>query len=396
MPWMEASAVYLREEFLALARQPDSNVAALCRRFGISRKTAYKWLRRCGPVGDAVSAPAVLVDRSRRPRSSPALTDASMQQQVCQLRERHRAWGGRKIHARLLALGQGGVPAPSTISDILRRHGLLDAQRSASHKPFIRFEHPAPNDLWQMDFIGHFATDAGRCHPLTVLDDHSRFCLGVRACENQTGKLVQKHLSSLFSTYGLPRRILCDNGSPWGASRTPESSADGDEDAVMHRHTWLSVWLMRLGVGVGHGRPYHPQTQGKDERFNRTVKAEAIGARRFIDNPDVQRYLDPWRDVYNLQRPHEALGMRPPATRYQPSTRDFPAKLPAIEYAPGDIVRMVRKDGYLKYKAKTYKISQAFAGCPIALRPTSIDGLLEVFFCHAKVGAIDLKRQNVN
>jgi transposase InsO family protein len=381
MPWMEASTVYLRQEFLALANQTDSNLAALCRRFGVSRKTAYKWLGRCGASGG--KDPAAALDRSRRPKSSPAQTAPEMEQRVCDLRRRHPAWGGRKIHSRLLALGHTDVPSPSTVTDILRRYCLLNTESSAIQKQFVRFEHPHPNDLWQMDFIGHFAMDLGRCHPLTVIDDHSRFCLGVRACENETGKTVQNHLTDLFRLYGLPWRILCDNGSPWGCDSE-------------RRHTWLSAWMIRLGIWISHGRPYHPQTQGKDERFNRTVKAEVIGTRRFANIPDVQSYFDPWRDICNLERPHEAIGMQPPATRYRPSPREFPQTLPAIEYSPGDIVRKVQKDGYLRYKTNNYKISQAFVGYPVGLRHTNIDGQLDVFFCHVKVASIDLKQQTQN
>ena len=152
-----------------------------------------------------------------------------MEQAACALRRRHPAWGGRKIHARLLALGHERqlVPAASTITDILRRHGLIDPVHAAKHKPFVRFEHARPNELtsassvepWQMDFVGHFPLDdggAGRCHPLTILDDHSRFCLVAAACANETGATVQRHLTNAFRRYGLPQRILSDNGSPWG------------------------------------------------------------------------------------------------------------------------------------------------------------------------------------
>jgi transposase InsO family protein len=373
---MEASTMRLRHEFVALANQPDSNLSALCRRFKVSRKTAYKWIDRCG-AGESID-PAKLADHSRRPHASPTQTDPEMEQRVCDLRHKRPSWGGRKIHTRLMAQGHQDVPASSTVTDILRRHGLLDPRESVRHTAYKRFEHPEPNDLWQMDFLGHFPIDSGRCHALTVLDDHSRFCIGVRACENETGKTVQKHLTDLFCIYGLPWRILCDNGSPWGCDSE-------------RRHTWVTAWLIRLGIRVSHGRPYHPQTQGKDERFNRTVKTEVIGTRRFADIHHVQQELDPWRDIYNLERPHEAIGMKTPATRYRTSIREFPATLPPIEYAPGDIVRKVQKDGTIEYKGKRYIISKAFIGNPVALRLSGIDGEMDVFFCHMKVARIDLK-----
>jgi transposase InsO family protein len=375
MPWMEASTMSLLHEFVALAKQPDANVRELCRRFGVSPKTAYKWIDRF----DSGGAEA-LAHRARRPLNSPGKTSDKAEAAICALRVEHPAWGGRKIHARLRALGHANVPSSSTVTDVLRRHGLLDAEKSVNHTAFRRFEHPYPNDLWQMDFLGHFATDTVRCHSLTVLDDHSRFCIALQACSDEKGATVQQVLTDRFRLYGLPKRIITDNGSPWGS--------DGD-----HRFTAFSAWLIRRGISVSHGRPYHPQTQGKDERFHRTLRAEAIAARRFTDPADVQRRYDPWRDIYNLERPHEALGMATPASRYQASRRQFHENLPAIEYAPSDVVRKVGPDGYFQYKKVTYKISQAFTNYPVALRPTSQDGILDVFFCHQKVAGIDLKRQ---
>lgn len=375
MPWMERSTMSLKRELVTLAKQPGANLRQLCRRFGVSPKTVYKWIDRFDEGG----APALL-ERSRRPHLSPTRTDDALERRVCEMRATYPAWGGRKIHARLLALGHMNVPAASTITDILRRNGLLNPDESVKHTPWIRFEHLHPNDLWQMDFLGDFATDKGRCYSLTILDDHSRFCIEVRACGDQKTATVQGHLIDRFRRYGLPRRILSDNGSPWGCP-------DG------HHFTHLSAWLIRLGIGVTHGRPYHPQTQGKDERFHRTLRAEAIGTRRFVDVTDVQLRYDPWRDVYNLERPHEALEMSTPARRYAPSPRQFTEALPPIEYAMSDVVRKPNKDGYFKYRNVSYKISQAFAGQPVALRPTNQEHIMDVFFCHQKIASIDLKEQ---
>jgi transposase InsO family protein len=365
----------LKAEFVTLAQNHNANIRQLCRRFGISPKTGYKWLERFRQGGSGA-----LADRSRRPHHSPERTSPQLQQQVCQMRERHPAWGGRKIHARLRALGQLQAPAPSTISDILRRQGLLDPRESIKHTAFKRFQHEHPNDLWQMDFMGHFAIDCGRCHTFTVLDDCSRFCLGVRACGDERRATVQQQLIALFRRFGLPRRILSDNGSPWGCDSE-------------HRYTVLGAWLIRLGISISHGRPAHPQTQGKEERFHRTLRAEAIGGRRFADLLEAQRCFDPWRDVYNRERPHEALGMATPASRYVSSARSYPESLPVIEYAPGDALRAVNKDGYFSYKGTSYKISQAFAGHRIALRPAQQDGIMKVFFCHQQVAAIDLRAE---
>src|SRR5262249_33415461 len=261
VPWKEVSAVSLRSEFCALASAEDANVRQLCRRFGVSPKTAYKWLGRHEREG-----PDGLADRSRRPHAPPTRTADEVEQEVLPLRDRHPAWGGRKLRRRLLDLGHAHVPSASTITEVLRRHGRLGPAAGAA-RDWQRFEHPQPNALWQIDFKGHFATAAGRCHPLTVLDDHSRSAVGLFACADQRRETVQARLAEAFRRYGLPLRVLCDNGPPWGSAESP--------------YTELGVWLLRLGVGVGHGRPYHPQTQGKDERFHRTLDVEVLQGQQF-------------------------------------------------------------------------------------------------------------------
>src|SRR5579872_1993809 len=257
VPWLSRSTMSLRKELVTLASQEGANKRALFRRYGIEPRIGYKWLKRYETEGDSG-----LADRSRRPRSSPDRTPAAMEEKIIGLRRRHPCWGGRKLRRRLVELGGEGVPSASTITAILKRHGLIDVSASDQHRAFQRFEKEKPNELWQMDFKGHFATEAGRCHPLTVLDDHSRFALTIRACTDEARQTVQQALSGVFRRYGVPERILADNGPPWGE---PEGG-----------WTVLAVWLLRLGIGLTHGRPYHPQTQGKDERFHRTLKAEVI------------------------------------------------------------------------------------------------------------------------
>lgn len=372
MPWKDVSLMSLRHEFVLLAQQPDVNLSLLAQRFGISRKTAYKWLHRYD-AGD----PAALANRSRRPRLSPTRTDDEIEQRILQLRDQHPAWGGRKLHTRLRALGEDNVPAPSTITAILRRHGRLDATRAGQLRDWQRFELPAPNDLWQMDFKGHFGlTDGNRCHPLTVLDDHSRYALGIIPCANEQTDTVRQALTTLFRRYGLPGRMLMDNGPPWG---------DGPE----HPYTPLTVWLLHLGVQISHGRPYHPQTQGKDERFHRTFKAEVLAAQTFGSVATCQRPFEAWRHVYNHERPHEALQMAVPASRYRPSPRPLPAELPAISYDRTDHVRRVQHGGWFTFRGQNYRLCRAFQGYPIALRATTQPDQWQVWFCNHRLGILD-------
>lgn len=375
MAWKECDRMASRREFAQLASVEGANVAELCRRFGVSRKTGFKWLARFRAEGDAA-----LADRSRRPTVFREPTSPEVERRVVELRDRHPAWGGRKLRARLLALGVLAVPAASTITEILRRHGRIDPAESEKRGPTTRFERERPNDLWQMDFKGDFAlTGGGRCHPLTVLDDHSRFSLCVRACPDVRTEGVRTALVDAFRRYGLPREMLCDNGSPFAA---PHGRAE---------HTRLTAWLLRLDVRVLHGRPYHPQTQGKEERFHRTLKAEAIAGRRFDTQAEAQRTFDAWREIYNFERPHEALEDKPPVSRYRPSERTFPETLSEIEYGPDDVVRRVDQRGQIRIRGRRWTIGEAFSGERIALRPTRIDGEIDVFYCFAKIGRIDLR-----
>lgn len=376
MPWSVNDAPSLRLEFVQLALQEGANRRALCRRYGISPRTAYKWIARYQALADAG-----LTDRSRRPQHSPCRTGQALEQLVIALRAQHPAWGARKLHRRLLDLGHCPLPAPSTITDILHRHGLVSPHSSQCAGHWQRFEHAAPNLLWQIDFKGHFDTATARCHPLTLLDDHSRFNLVLAACARPNTATVQHVLTAVFERYGLPARINADNGSPWGSSSQPE-----------HGITQLTVWLIRLGVRVSHSRAGHPQTNGKDERFHRSLQAEVLGGRTFAGLAQVQQALDAWRVVYNQQRPHEALGLATPISRYRPSQRQMPSCLPPIEYAPGDTVVQVRWDGRVDFAGRRLKVSNALHRQPIAFRPVAqVDGLYEVYFCHQRFMQCDLR-----
>jgi transposase InsO family protein len=374
VPWSEKSVMERRREFVMLFEQEGINRRELCRRFGISPQTGYELVRRYRQEGEAG-----LADRSRRPRQSPSRTPNEMEALVLSVRDAHPAWGGRKIGRRLRDLEREGVPSASTITEVLRRHQRLDADASAAREQPQRFERAAPNELWQMDFKGHFPMSRGRCHPLTVLDDHSRYALGIRACGDETEDTVQGELKAIFRCYGLPDRMLMDNGSPWGSSHAE------------HRYTRFELWLMELGIAVSHGRPYHPQTQGKDERFHRSLAAEAIGRRNFADLAACQQRFDWWRAVYNTERPHEALGLATPIACYRPSRRAFPETIEPYDYGPGVFLRRVDEDGWLSFRNHPLKLGRAFIRRQVALRPALPDGCFDVFFCGYNVARFDLR-----
>ncbi|STQ89008.1 Integrase core domain [Iodobacter fluviatilis] len=381
MPWMPVNIMSIRSEFVLLTLQDNCNFKALCQRFGISTKTGYKWRQRY------LDTPQEgFQDRSRRPKSSPTLTTAEIEALVVDLRQKHPVWGGRKRHRRLLELGHVDVPAPSTITNILHRHGLICAKASEQAQHWLRFEHDQPNALWQIDFKGNFNTAQQMCFPLTLLDDHSRFNLTLTACGQTTAAIVQTHLTDVFLRYGLPARINADNGSPWGS---PSDASHGISQ--------LSIWLIRLGIHVSHSRPGHPQTNGKEERFHRTLKAEVLNGRAFRDLAHVQHAFNDWRTVYNEQRPHEALGLATPITRYKPSLIAMPSALPEIEYGPNDQVITVGWGGEVKLQNHKFKVSSALHRLPIALRADSLnDGVFDLYFCHQHFGRIDLNTLQLN
>lgn len=255
MPWREVSVMEQRREFVGLAMQEGANRRELCRRFGISPETGYKWLGRWN-AGDQA-----LADRSRRPHVSPLRSAAEIEALTLALRDAHPMWGARKL-VRCLERDGHAAPAVSTVHAILVRHGRVPPPAGTPGQPYRRFEKEAPNLLWQMDFKGRMPlVDGTVCHPLTAIDDHSRYALCLSACLDERSSTVQERLEATFRRYGLPDAIFVDNGSPWG-------------DPAGERWTRLGVWLLKLGVAVLHSRPYHPQSRGKNERFHRTMKAE--------------------------------------------------------------------------------------------------------------------------
>jgi len=283
MPWKECTQMENRIEFIRLILQGAFSMAELCRRFGVSRKTGYKWWYRFQEEEFFG-----LEDRSRRPLNSPSKTCSKVEKIIIECRKKY-TWGARKLKTRLEAMGIEPIPASSTITDILRRNALIDPLASEKHTPFVHFEHEYPNDLWQMDFKGHFAMkNKKRCFPLTITDDHSRFNVALRACGNERTQTVKSELINVFRCYGLPKRILVDNGNPWGNN-------------LGHSYTVLVIWLFQLGIEVSHSRPRHPQTCGKAERFHRTLKAELLKGKDFRHLKNCQEHFDPWRECTALR-----------------------------------------------------------------------------------------------
>lgn len=372
MPWKETDRVSERREFVVMAEAGVVPFAELCRRFGVTRPTGYEWLSRW--VSDGADG---LVDRSRRPLTSPGKTPKAVEDAVVEVREEHKRWGGRKIRRVLQNRGFEKVPAASTITDILRRNDLLGAEPEP--RGFQQWERSGPNELWQMDFKGWFELDDRiRCHTFGVLDDHSRYNLSLAACDNEKTTTVQLHLRAAFRTYGLPDAILCDNGSPWGSDSN-------------YQWTSLGVWLCDLGVDVIHSRPFHPQTAGKEERFHLTLDWEVISTKNKWPNlGSVQTAYDSWRMVYNYERPHDSLDLDVPADHYQPSARPLPEKIPPVEYPEEYTVRKVSASAHISYKARKIRVGRAFIGQLVGIRATTTDGVFDINYRNKKIKTIDL------
>jgi transposase InsO family protein len=369
MPFKGVTA--MKEEFCRLALQPGANFRRLCRGFGISPTTGYTLLDRFRADGTGGLEP-----RSRRPHSSPGRTTPAIEAEVLVVRTEHPTWGGRKI-ARVLRNNGLASPAPSTVTAILRRHGV-PLGLSGTSRPWQRFTHEQPNDLWQMDFKGHFATRRGRCHPLTVIDDHSRYAVVLAACAGETTETVQAALAKAFQRCGLPWRILTDNGSPWG-------------DDAETKLTRLGVWLIEHDIGIVHTSPGHPQTNGKDERFNRTLGAELLAFRNFDDLTDAQDAFDRWRHLYNTKRPHDALGLDVPADRYVRSTRTFNETIMPYPYGPDDTVCRVDAGRWIRFQRYPIRVSRALVGKEVAVRPTATDGVYDIVFRTYTVKSVDCR-----
>jgi transposase InsO family protein len=308
-------------------------------------------------------------------------TPPEKEAKILGVREVHPAWGPRKIKQFLLNKGETDIPSKSAIGNILSRNGCVSETASRAATPYRRFQKESCNEMWQADFKGHFGMKNGqRCYPLTVLDDCSRFSLCVDAKGNEKREGVQKSFERLFCENGLPDILLCDNGNPWGNSQTTG-------------YTQFEVWLMDYGILPIHGRPLHPQTQGKDERFHRTMKTELLNLIEIENMKHAQRCFDRFRDCYNNERPHEALCMRVPSELYHKSLRKKPETIKPWEYPNEYIIRKVKSTGYFNYGNQGYFLSEAFGEKTIALRESSLENCLNVYYRGFRIARINMKER---
>ncbi len=343
MPWEVTHMNELRMAFASQVASNKQSISAVCRQFGISRKTGYKWLTRARESSDLP-----LVDRSRRPHGSPRRTCDELEQRVLATRLKFR-WGARKIRAYL---HREGVVLPSmrTVHQILKRNGQVIARQSKAIEPVQRFERSSPHELWQCDHKGPLEVERRPIHTLSVIDDHSRYLLALRVCLDRTMKTAFNILWDAFGEYGLPESILCDNA--FGTARFSPKSI-----------SWFESQLIRLGIRPTHGRPYHPQTQGKVERFHGSLEQELLPTIRRDTIEHFTADMTQWRcHVYNLIRPHEALGDEPPIQRFRPSPRKRPDRVPDVVYLQDAIVRKTAKGGDVSWRGFRILVGEGLAG----------------------------------
>lgn len=370
MPWGERKLTDLREEFVLAYLEGKVSMTVLCKEYGVSRKTGYKWLERYREGQQ-------LADHSRRPMHTPTRISEEMVALIVQTRLEHPAWGANKLLRILERQGAANLPSVSSVNNILHRNGLISPQISQKHQRYKSFARNKPNELWQMDFKGDFLLEDGqRCYPLTVLDDCSRYSLCLQALPNQRWEGVQRMLTSLFEEYGLPDALLSDNGPPWG----------GGQSGGM---TKFEVWMMLLDIVPIHGRALHPQTQGKEERFHRTMDDELLSLTRLKDMSDAQREFDQFRALYNTERPHQALGYDTPNEHYTVSIRRMPQKLEQPLYGADLPICKVEQNGFTKYNGDRLYIGTPLAGYYLAIENLP-DHCIRFRFANYEVAKFDL------
>ena len=377
MPWGARTVEETREGFV-LAAKRSSNFSALCREYGITRRTGYKWVRRA--TEDWKEGADRFANRSTTPKHKANKTSADTEERILRVRAENPAWGGKTIRKVLEDSGCEALPCVKTCCNILKRNGCIDPEESAKHKPYQRFEREACNQLWQTDFKGDFQLlDGSRCFPLTILDDHSRFSVMIDAKPSTLG--VKESFRQAFLSFGMPEAVLSDNGSQFAGFRGG--------------YTSFERWLMDHEILPIHGRIMHPQTQGKIERFHRTMNQELLKNNRFADLNDADLQLQNWRRKYNEVRPHEALGMKPPAQVYIPSTRLYTDVVARYDYDGSCQVYKVNNWGYLRWASSRIYLSETMANAYLEIRPSQIRDSFEVCYRQFKIAEIDAATQTL-
>lgn len=358
MPWHETGPMEQRMHFVVACEREPTSLTEQCRRFGISRKTGYKWLQRYREEGVAG-----LEERSRARHTPPEQLDPELARSLLELKSAHPDWGPRKVRGwwALRAPVTAKVPAASTIGELFRAHGLTRPRQQRHRSPPYNepFQHcDAPNCVWSADFKGQFRLGNGRwCYPLTVTDNYSRFLLDCQGCYGTGHAGVYRCLDRLFREYGLPEALRTDNGSPFA----------GTGLAGLSR---LSVWLIRLGVFPERIQQGKPQQNGRHERMHGSLKAGLEHNGYKADLAAQQRWFNRFREEFNHQRPHEALGDEPPAWHHWSSPRRYDGHVPELEYPEQAQVRRVRSSGEVKWQGELVFVSTALIGEHIALTQT--------------------------
>jgi putative transposase len=372
MPWKATNVMDERTMMISDYLSGNLSIAEIARRRGVSRRTAHKWIARY--EAESVTG---LQDRSRAPHRHPNAVTAGMERLILEWKAKYPLWGAPKIHSKLQ--GQTDCPAESTVSNILQRHGLTrQMRRRARAKPTAgALASPlGPNALWCVDFKGWFLTGNGRrCDPLTISDAYSRYLLCCQGLSGFTGRrVVQPLFERVFREYGLPTAIRSDNGAPFASVGLGGLSR-------------LSVWWLRLGIGLERIAPGHPEQNGRHERMHRTLKEAVLHPPR-RNLAAQQQAFDAFRSEYNEERPHEALNQHVPGSVYEPSRRDYPPRLAEPEYPVMWEKRGVRSNGEIRWQGKLVYLSQALIGQWVGLKPES-DGIWRVHFMGEELGRLD-------
>ena len=374
MPWKEKRVAQMREDFVKQVLSGKKSKSELCREYGISRPTGDKWIAR-------YLAGEELEDRSRKPNSSPGKTDPDVEQLIVAYREKHPAIGAVKIRRILETGGHTDLPCTKTVNNILKRNGLITTEASRAATPNVRFEKSYPNEMWQADYKGYFFMKNGkRCYPLNILDDHSRYCLCCKPQSGETFQEIKPVMIGLFEEFGVPFSLLCDNGNPWG---TAQSTG----------FTRFEIWLMDLGILTIHGRPLHPQTQGKEERFNGSMTRELLKHTEIADMEDAGRKFAEYRDFYNNERPHHALGLDTPAKHYEKSKREYNGKIAPWEYPEGCRIHRVKSSGYITIDGQGYYLSESFGDMEIAVKKSHKPDCVNLYYRQFIIGQIDVLKR---